>query len=65
MKERLEGIRILADAMNYLDHTYCHGSIVDWIRKRPEGMAYSLVRRLFIEVVEESSTQQNAVLRAA
>lgn len=51
----LEHVRILADVMNYLDHSYCRESIVDWVRSSPEGRAYSIVRRLFIEVVEESN----------
>lgn len=54
MERNLDHIRILADVMNYLDHTYCRGSIVEWVRTSPEGAAYSIVRRLFIEVVEES-----------
>jgi hypothetical protein len=55
MAKALEHIRILAGAMNYLDRSYCRGSIVDWVRSSPEGRAYSIVRRLFIEVVEESN----------
>ena len=41
--------------MNYLDRSYCRESIVDCVRRSPEGTAYSIVRRLFIEVVEESN----------
>jgi len=37
--------------MNYLDCSYCRESIVDWVRSSTEGRAYSIVRRLFIEVV--------------
>jgi hypothetical protein len=55
MAKALEHVRILADAMNYLDRSYCRESIVDWVRSSPEGRAYSIVRRLFIEVVEESN----------
>ena len=54
MQNYLESVRMLADVMNYLDRVYCRGSIVDWVRSAPEGSAYSIVRRLFIEVVEES-----------
>jgi hypothetical protein len=56
MQQGLDRVRILADVMNYLDHSYCRGSIVEWVRSTPEGAAYSIVRRLFIEVVEEAST---------
>jgi hypothetical protein len=55
MARALEHVRILADAMNYLDRSYCRESIVDWVRSSPEGRAYSIMRRLFIEVVEESN----------
>jgi hypothetical protein len=64
MQQGLDRVRILADAMNYLDHAYCRGSIVDWVRTSPEGAAYSIVRRLFIEVVEESCAAGN-LLQAA
>ena len=64
MQKGLDRVRILADAMNYLDHTYCHGSIVEWVRTSPEGAAYSIVRRLFIELVEESCAAGN-LLQAA
>jgi hypothetical protein len=64
MAKVLEHVRILADAMNYLDHSYCGESIVDWVRSSPEGRAYSIVRRLFIEVVEESNGATHLV-RAA
>ncbi|HET7442727.1 MAG TPA: hypothetical protein VFJ47_15605 [Terriglobales bacterium] len=64
MEKALEHVRILADAMNYLDYFYCREPIVDWVRSSPEGTAYSIVRRLFIEVVEESSTAAH-VLQAA
>ena len=50
--------------MNYLDRTYCRGSIVEWVRTSPEGAAYSIVRRLFIEVIEESSAA-GSLLQAA
>jgi hypothetical protein len=62
MEQGLEPVRILADAMSYLDRAYCHESILDWVRSSPEGAAYSIVRRLFIEVVEESRAN---LLRAA
>ncbi len=65
MERNLDQIRILADVMNYLDHTYCRSSIIEWIQRSPEGMAYSMVRRLFIEVVEECGNWQENVLRAA
>ncbi len=64
MTKALEHARILADAMNYLDHSYCSELIVDWVRSSPEGRAYSIVRRLFIEVVEESNSGTHLV-RAA
>jgi len=64
MAEALEHVRILPDAMTYLDRSYCRGSIVDWVRSAPEGRAYSIVRRLFIEVVEESNAATRLV-RAA
>lgn len=64
MAKALQHVRILADAMNYLDHYYCGDSIVDWVRSSPEGRAYSIVRRLFIEVVEESKGATHLV-RAA
>ena len=64
MAKALEQIRILADAMNYLDRSYCRESIVDWVRGSPEGGAYSIVRRLFIEVVEESNAATH-LLQAA
>lgn len=56
MEKNLDQFRILADAMNYLDRSYCHGSIVDWVRSSPDGAAYSIVRLLFIELVEEASS---------
>jgi hypothetical protein len=65
MERQLEQIRILADVMNYLDRTYCRKSVLEWIQRSPEGMAYSLVRRLFIELVEESAESESKVLRAA
>lgn len=65
MERNLEQIRLLADVMNYLDRTYCQSSILEWVQRSPEGMAYSMVRRLFIEVVEESSASAGAMLRAA
>lgn len=64
MKKNLDHIRMLADVMNYLDRTYCCGSIVEWVRTSPEGAAYSIVRRLFIEVIEESSAA-GSLLQAA
>lgn len=65
MERNLEQIRVLADVMNYLDRTYCQSSIVEWVQRSPEGMAYSMVRRLFIEVVEESAGPRETMLRAA
>lgn len=65
MERSLEQIRMLADTMNYLDHTYCGSSILEWIQRSPEGMAYSIVRRLFIEIVEESAILEKQALRAA
>ena len=65
MDTNRERIRILADVMTYLDRAYCQESIVDWVRTSPEGTAYSIVRRLFIELVEESSNREEQVLRAA
>jgi hypothetical protein len=64
MQKALEHVRILADAMNYLDRSYCRESIVDWVRSSPEGTAYSIVRQLFIEVVEESNAATH-LLQAA
>jgi hypothetical protein len=64
MEQGLESIRMLADAMSYLDRAYCHEAILDWVRTSPEGAAYSIVRRLFIEMVEESGSTTN-LLRAA
>jgi hypothetical protein len=64
MEQGLEPVRILADAMSYLDRAYCHEPILDWVRTSPEGAAYSIVRRLFIEVVEASGATTN-LLRAA
>ena len=64
MEQRLEPVRMLADAMSYLDRAYCHGPILDWVRRSPEGAAYSIVRGLFIDVVEESGYTSN-LLRAA
>jgi hypothetical protein len=55
---------MLADVMSYLDRSYCNESVLDWVRTSPEGAAYSIVRRLFIEVVEESGATVN-LLRAA
>jgi hypothetical protein len=63
MAKAVEHVRILADAMNYLDRCYCRESLVDWVRSSPEGRAYSIVRRLFIEVVESNAASQ--LLRAA
>ena len=48
-----DALRILANAMNYLDHTYCRGSILEWIRSTPEGAAYLILRHLLTEVLEE------------
>ena len=48
----MEQIRILADVMNYLEQEYCRESRVDWVRTSPVGAAYSIVRDLFIEVVD-------------
>jgi hypothetical protein len=59
MAKALQHVRILADAMNYLDRFYCREAIVDWVRSSPEGTAYSIVRRLFIEVMEESNAATN------
>ena len=53
MAKALEPARVLADVMTYLDTFYSREPIVDWVRSSPEGTAYSIVRRLFIEVVEE------------
>lgn len=64
MKQGLEPVRMLADVMSYLDRVYCHEAILDWVRTSPEGAAYSIVRRLFIELVEESGFAAN-LLRAA
>ena len=64
MEQRLEPVRMLADAMSYLDRAYCHEPILDWVRRSPEGAAYSIVRGLFIDVVEESGFTSN-LLRAA
>jgi hypothetical protein len=64
MAKAVEHLRILADAMNYLDRSYCRESIVDWVRISPEGAAYSIVRRLFIDVVEESNAATH-LLQAA
>jgi hypothetical protein len=65
MNTNRERIRILADVMNYLDRAYCRDSIVDWVRTSPEGAAYSIVRRLFIELIEEASNREEQLLRAA
>jgi hypothetical protein len=64
MEHGLEPVRMLADAMSYLDRGYCHEPILEWVRTSPEGAAYSIVRRLFIEAVEESGATTN-LLRAA
>ncbi len=64
MDQRLEPVRMLADVMSYLDRAYCHAPILEWVRTSPEGAAYSIVRRLFIEVVEESGAT-TSLLRAA
>ncbi|HKW25040.1 MAG TPA: hypothetical protein VJN48_04610 [Terriglobales bacterium] len=64
MEHGLEPVRMLADAMSYLDRGYCQEPILEWVRTSPEGAAYSIVRRLFIEVVEESGTTTN-LLRVA
>jgi hypothetical protein len=64
MEAELERIRILADVMNYLDRAYCHQPILDWVRTSPEGAAYSIVRRLLVELVEDS-TRFPQLLRAA
>ncbi len=55
MARAVQHVRILADAMNYLTRSYCRESIVEWVCSSPEGRAYSIARRLFIEVVEESN----------
>jgi hypothetical protein len=65
MEANLERFRILADAMTYLDRAYCRGSIIDWVRNSPEGAAYSIVRRVFIELVDEQNKYTNPALRAA
>lgn len=49
----MDALRILADAMNYLDRTYCRESILEWIGSTPEGAAYLVLRQLFTQVVEE------------
>ena len=64
MQRTVEPIRILADVMNYLDQAYCRGSIVEWVRTAPEGAAYSIVRQLFVQVVEESG-RPGSMLQAA
>jgi len=64
MQGTVEPIRTLADVMNYLDRAYCRGSIVEWVRTAPEGAAYSIVRQLFVQVVEESGRTSN-LLQAA
>ena len=64
MEQGLEPVRKLADVMSYLDRAYCHEPILEWVRTSPEGAAYSIVRRLFIEVVEASGSTTN-LLRAA
>lgn len=61
----MKPIRILADVMNYLEQEYCHEATVDWVRSSPVGAAYSIVRRLFIEVVDEQADYGPNVLRAA
>lgn len=55
MEETMDQLRILADAMSYLDRAYCRGSILEWVRSTPEGAAYSIVRDTFISLVEEIS----------
>lgn len=64
MEKGLEPVRMLADVMSYLDRAYCQAPILEWVRTSPEGAAYSIVRGLFIEVVEESGTTTK-LLRAA
>jgi hypothetical protein len=64
MPEPLDPLRILADAMNYLDRGYCRGSIVDWVRTSPEGAAYSIVRQLFVDLVEEAGGYGHALQAA-
>ncbi|HTM89800.1 MAG TPA: hypothetical protein VL155_16470 [Terriglobales bacterium] len=64
MERTLEPIRVLADVMNYLDRAYCRGSIVEWVRTAPEGAAYSIVRQIFVQVVEESGRTSH-LLQAA
>jgi len=61
----MERFRILADIMNYLSREYCREPILDWVRSSAEGAAYSIVRQLFIEVVDEQSTYGSDALRAA
>ena len=64
MDGSLDPICILADAMNYLDRTYCQGAILERVRTAPEGAAYSIVRRRFVQMVEESGKAGN-LLQAA
>lgn len=64
MQANPEPVRLLADTMNYLDRTYCREPILDWVRSAPEGAAYSIVRELFVELVEESRKDSN-LLQAA
>ena len=59
MERNLDPFRVLADAMNYLDRAYCRGSMMEWVRTAPEGAAYSIVRQLFIDLVEESGGTRN------
>ena len=57
----MDALRILADAMNYLDHTYCRGSILEWIDSSPEGAAYLILRQLFTQVLEEPIKSEGAL----
>jgi hypothetical protein len=49
----MDALRILADAMNYLDRTYCRGSILEWTHSTPEKTAYLILRELFTQMLEE------------
>lgn len=61
----MNALRILVDAMNYLDRTYCRGSILEWIRDTPEVAAYMILRQLFKELVEEPKPgEKDCALRA-
>lgn len=64
MPDPLDPLRILADAMNYLDRAYCRDSILEWVRTSPEGAAYSIVRQLFVDLVEEARGSGHALQAA-